>query len=805
MLRTIRFFALLALFTPLVFLTGCGDTDPVSGPPQAEEVPVFPRSGTVGRLEAPDLDLQPGEAPVELPELDATVQPVDLCELYPGLCGETCLEDDPSDLGPSKDRKGFGFSLDGCGNITELRIVSGNLAFDGDLAVAAAVTPGSLGTDPGCREVTVTIPGRPAIPPVPPVRNPFTGEIIVPGRPGRPAVPLREVTYRTPEGCSPLRDPSVEIERPTLDGLSFRTSHRVQGNLVLEAAGSGEVELRFPIPKVAKSVTAITSTDHRQEGELAYRVGAGVGLYGVVRGRLTESGAQLDFTIDESYETTHSWSPPSGWQGSTLPTITEMSSKSRFPVPDTLEIAYGIQPAIGVYMEPWPREELGVLPAQPGYAADLGLWTLRYFDNVFTLNTRGTLKNDSGAGLEIGLYGGVEYLVPGEEPSCDADNWSACEIADFYKQIDCCEADFYDQYGVGQLQFATTTTGEEIDHDPDGYDVTWARAKTTPEPWVDSVLTRTLPTNGDAYYPGGGLSPDELFTTIYGVVGAAHCAEYYSDLAISLVSQVGGILVPELRRQGWGIPLYTKIVGCQNFPADYDLLLSGFAVNCTLDGPNPRQVALEPSIRPAELELPPSERSGVAGPTQVPIEVHCRPLVGDVNVLATTFGEDHDVDGYALTADDEVKGVVEGRVSATGEVLLEELRVGEHTLEIGDVAFNCALRGPASRPVEVEFEAVTDAVVELDCEPVYEALSGTVEAMVEDGAIRSKEIGKSLSAKIDAAGRARDRGNVRAARGPMRGLEKQVRALAGRQITQEAAELLLEHVEYIRENEFFAS
>lgn len=809
MSSTVRCFGLLAALSLLLLSIGCGDAAPTPVSPGVEEAPDEMASVSVARLEASDLDLRPGEAAFELPAIDETVEAVDLCEAIPGLCGEKCLSDDPSELGPSKDRKGYGFKLNGCENITELRIVSGHLAFGGDLAVAADVTPGSLGTDPGCREVTVVIPGRPAIPPVPPIRNPLTGAIIVPGRPGRPAVPDREVTYRNPEGCSPLRPPSVEIERPTLDGLGFRTSHRVAGNLVIEAAGSGEVELRFPIPKASKSGKGIISADDLLEtvedpDEIhAYRFGAGVGLYGVLRGRLTETGARFDLTIDESYMTSHEWSPESGWEGSTLPTATEMAAENQLTVPDTLEIAYGVQPAIGLYMEPWPRGELGVLPAQPGYAVDFGLWALRYFDNVYTLNERGTLKNDAGAGLEAGIYGGIEFLDPGEEPSCDPDNLSACEWADFYEQIDCCEADFYDQYGIGQFKFATTTTGEEIDHDPDGYEVTWERAETTPEPYVDSVLTRPLPTNGDFVYPAGDVSINEPFATVFGLVRDTHCTEYYSDLAINLVSPATGIIVPELRRRGWDIPLYTKIVGCQQFPADYELTLSGLAINCTLDGPNPRQVPLEPNLNPAELEHPPAERSALGGTTEVPIEVHCRPLVGDVNVTATTFGPDPDADGYSLAADDAVKGVVEGRVGATGEALLEALRVGTHTLEIGDLAFNCTLRGQAARSVEVEFEAVTDEAVEVDCEPVYEALCAIVETMVEDGSIRSRGIGRSLCAGLEAAGRARDRGNARAASGPITGLENQIRELAGRQISREAAELLLEHLDYIRANDFF--
>lgn len=802
--RIVRSSASLVLLVPLALAVGCAEGDPTSSSPPEASGPHDP--GVAFPRPAPALlgDLKPGEAALDLPVIDETIEPVDLCAAIPGLCGDTC-EEDPSQLGPSSDRKGFGFKLDGCGHITELRLVSGHLALSGQLGVAADVTPGSLGADPGCREVTVTIPGRPAIPPVPPIRNPLTGAIIVPGRPGRPAIPPREVTYRVPSGCAPLRPPSVEIVRPTLDGLSFRTAHRVAGHLVLEAAGSGEVSVRFPIPKLSKSATAIGERDDHDEREepLRYKVAAGVGLYGVLRGRLTEGVVRLDVTIDDSYLTTQSWLPGSGWVGITLPRSTEVASESRLMVPDTVELAYGVQPAIGFLMEPWPREELGVLPAQPGYAVDLGFWTLRYFDNVYSANERGNLKNDAGAGLEGAVYGGVEYLQPGEEIPCDEQNLSACDWADFHRSWDCCEADLYDQYGTGTFEFAAVTTGEEIDHDPDGYRVTWERAEMEPAPWVDSVLTRDLPTNGGVHFPDGDLSTDHLFSSLFGVVRDTHCAEYYSDAAIVLLNVPAGIAVPELRRRGWDIPLYSKIVGCHQQPADYDLTLSGLAVNCTLDGANPRTVALRPDLDLSQLALPASQRSRVADVTEVPLEVHCRPLVGDVKVVATTLGADFDRDGYSIVADDAVKGTVRGRVPATGEAELASLRVGAHTLEIGDVAFNCALRGPASRPVDVAFEAVTEAPVEADCEPVYQALSATVEALVEDGSIRSKGIGRSLRAKLDAAAAARERGQRGAVTGAMGAFENQLRAQAGKHVSGPAAELLLSHAGYVRDHGFF--
>jgi len=598
MSRIVRVSLVFFVLAPLALSAGCGEGDPTSASPpersaSGEGDPATPPS-------APALldGLKPGEAAFDLPEIDATVGAVDLCAAVPGLCGDTCA-DDPSELGPSSDRKGFGFKLDGCGHISELRLVSGHLALTGQFGVAAEVTPGSLGADPGCREVTVTIPGRPAIPPVPPIRNPLTGAVIVPGRPGRPAIAPRKVTYRIPSGCAPLREPSVEIVRPTLDGLSFRTAHRVTGELVLEAAGSGEVSVRFPIPKVSKSVTTVgQSDDHGDGGErLTYKASAGVGLYGVLRGRLTEGGVRLELAIDDSYLTTQSWRPGSGWVGITLPRSTEVASESHFAVPDTVELAYGVQPAIGFLVEPWPREELGVLPAQPGYAVDLGVWTLRYFDNIYSANARGNLRNDAGAGLEGAVYGGVEYLQPGEEIPCDEQNLTACDWADFHRSWDCCEADLYDQYGIGTFEFAAITTGEEIDHDPDGYQVTWERTEMHPVPWVDSVLTRDLPTNGSVHFPDGELSTEGLFSSVFGLVRDTHCAEYYSDAAIVLLNVPAGIAVPELRRRGWDIPLYSKIVGCHQQPADYDLSLSGLAVNCTLDGANPRTVALGPPWR----------------------------------------------------------------------------------------------------------------------------------------------------------------------------------------------------------------
>ena len=115
-------------------------------------------------------------------------------------------------------------------------------------------------------------------------------------------------------------------------------------------------------------------------------------------------------------------------------------------------------------------------------------------------------------------------------------------------------------------------------------------------------------------------------------------------------------------------------------PGDHAVELAGVAANCTVEGDNPRTVA-------------------VVGDATAPVAfaVACSTILGSLQVTTTTSGSSPDPDGYSLSVD----GGAPLPVGPNATVPVEGLLVGTHTLQLSGMASNCHVAGDNPRPVTV--------------------------------------------------------------------------------------------------------
>ncbi|MGZ8398194.1 MAG: hypothetical protein ACXWWN_04070 [Gemmatimonadales bacterium] len=121
-------------------------------------------------------------------------------------------------------------------------------------------------------------------------------------------------------------------------------------------------------------------------------------------------------------------------------------------------------------------------------------------------------------------------------------------------------------------------------------------------------------------------------------------------------------------------------------PGDHAVELAGVAANCTVEGDNPRTVA-------------------VAGDATAPVAfaVTCSTLLGSLQVTTRTSGSSPDPDGYSLSVD----GGAALAVGPNATVAVEGLLVRIHTVLLSGVASNCHAAGANPRPVTVAAGSTT--------------------------------------------------------------------------------------------------
>lgn len=98
---------------------------------------------------------------------------------------------------------------------------------------------------------------------------------------------------------------------------------------------------------------------------------------------------------------------------------------------------------------------------------------------------------------------------------------------------------------------------------------------------------------------------------------------------------------------------------------------------------------------------------------------------GHLRVTATTTGQAMDANGYTIAIGNRELLPLDANAS----LLVEDLPVGQHTVEVSGVAGNCALAGTNPRTVTVVAGSTTEVSLAVDCALMHPA--GTIAASVE--------------------------------------------------------------------------
>ncbi len=108
-------------------------------------------------------------------------------------------------------------------------------------------------------------------------------------------------------------------------------------------------------------------------------------------------------------------------------------------------------------------------------------------------------------------------------------------------------------------------------------------------------------------------------------------------------------------------------------PGTHTLLLSGIAVNCAVQGDNPRSVVV-----------------GADGGASVSFTVTCGPASTEgFRIIVSTSGDAPDPDGYRLA----VAGAPIRPIPIDADETFERLELGGHLISLKDMAQNCVLEG----------------------------------------------------------------------------------------------------------------
>lgn len=130
-------------------------------------------------------------------------------------------------------------------------------------------------------------------------------------------------------------------------------------------------------------------------------------------------------------------------------------------------------------------------------------------------------------------------------------------------------------------------------------------------------------------------------------------------------------------------------------PGRFVFELDDVAPNCEVEDPNPRALR----VRAGEM-------------ASTTFEVGCGAREGDLEITASTSGEDPDPDGYTVTVDDTDPRPLE----PDGTITVAGLDLGTHSVELGDVASNCSVQGENPREVEMPEGGTSSTTFDAECE-----------------------------------------------------------------------------------------
>lgn len=127
---------------------------------------------------------------------------------------------------------------------------------------------------------------------------------------------------------------------------------------------------------------------------------------------------------------------------------------------------------------------------------------------------------------------------------------------------------------------------------------------------------------------------------------------------------------------------------------DYQMELDSVAQHCSVADSNPRTVTVP--------------NNGSASTT---FEVSCAARTTDLQVTASTSGQDLDSNGYQVVVDSSTSK----SVGINGSVSFDSLQTGDHQVELRDIAQQCYTRDDNPRTVPVSEDSLSTTAFEVTC------------------------------------------------------------------------------------------
>lgn len=156
-----------------------------------------------------------------------------------------------------------------------------------------------------------------------------------------------------------------------------------------------------------------------------------------------------------------------------------------------------------------------------------------------------------------------------------------------------------------------------------------------------------------------------------------------------------------------------QTISINSVPAgDRSVELTGLANNCSVVGDNPRTVTVP-----------------VGAAVQTDFDVECVDIVGTVDVVTSTTGQDIDPSGYTV----RVEGVsTDAAVGVNDTVSVMGVVWGDRTVELLNVEANCTVSGDNPRTVAVPQEGVVETTFDVSCVPLTGNLAVTASTTGSD-------------------------------------------------------------------------
>lgn len=161
-------------------------------------------------------------------------------------------------------------------------------------------------------------------------------------------------------------------------------------------------------------------------------------------------------------------------------------------------------------------------------------------------------------------------------------------------------------------------------------------------------------------------------------------------------------------------------------PGVHTVQLEGMRTNCQVAGANPRSVTVVSNDT-----------------TMTEFSMVCTRRVGSLRVTTTTTGTDLDPDGYVTAVD----GGPSQAVAVNGATTIAGVREGQRTVTLSGVAPNCAVVGPGSATVNVQFGATADVAFSVQC-----VASGSLEVTVATTGVDPDPNGYDVGVDAPSAG-----------------------------------------------------